>query len=820
LKYSFNKFSIFPKQYVLVFVLYFFHFNFFSQIIFSESIGSVASTTTIATHETNNGFDNNAFTMSGTADIRATTVSTGYTGASGNANVFFTSTSGLNFQISGISTVGYSNLSLTFGAYKSTNASDFSDFLLEFSSDGTNYTNVAIPIQPTGTGTSNWRLISVNLPIGANNLANLRLRWKQNGTTTQYRIDDIILESIPACVPDAQPTTQASSISATPLCNSTTINFTGGNGANNLVIMSTTNDITDPVDQTAYTANSVYGSGSTTGTNDYVVYKGNGSSVTVTGLSNNTTYYYKIVEFNGTSANCTENYLATTTVNSFTTGAVSEPTTNASNVTITPGCFTAEINFTGGNGAKALIVMSTDCTISNPNDQTAYTANSVFGSGSTTGAGDYVVYNNTGSTVNVSNLNSNTSYCIKIFEYNGNTANCQENYLTAGAVSATFTTLNTGCTPPHLTGVMINSCISAGCSEGDTEIIYGNAGDYSFVASAANVDISYNYETPLVNYTNSFVTNATTTAELNTAAGCSGTFLEGNDATIPAGGKFMVVDQNFCPAAYDWTLFCGNGPVYVLYSSDADWNSTGNFGNSATVNPLRYFSTSINCGAAGTFVLDYNYSPASLANGSDGDYVLFDKDGGEATYYGNNGCTVDPILLPIELTYFFATCEDELISIYWQTASENENSHFTIIRTKDGKNYEELGTIPGAGYSVSPINYSFSYQIDRSNSDYYYRLKQTDYNGDSQYSDFITAKCDFGGDLLIYPNPSSSRFILEGYEKNATLHIYNELGQLISKIQTDKITSEINLENQAQGIYLLKVISNNEVQTLRMILKK
>ena len=65
--------------------------------IFTESMGTVGGTTAITTHETANGFDNDAYTMTNggaivSADLRATTVSSGYTGASGAANVFFTTT--------------------------------------------------------------------------------------------------------------------------------------------------------------------------------------------------------------------------------------------------------------------------------------------------------------------------------------------------------------------------------------------------------------------------------------------------------------------------------------------------------------------------------------------------------------------------------------------------------------------------------------------------------------------------------------------------------------------------------------------------------
>jgi hypothetical protein len=171
-------------------------------VIFSESMGSVSGTTAIATHEANNGFDNDGFTYSGTGDVRATTTSSGYTGASGAANIFITNVTDRVFQVSGISTVGYNvgSIDLDFGAFKSTLASDMSTLVLEFSTDGSGWTPISFPAQPTGSGTAVWRLISltdISIPISST----LELRWRNADTSTQFRIDDITLSGTP--VPEA-----------------------------------------------------------------------------------------------------------------------------------------------------------------------------------------------------------------------------------------------------------------------------------------------------------------------------------------------------------------------------------------------------------------------------------------------------------------------------------------------------------------------------------------------------------------------------------------------------------------------------------------
>ena len=160
--------------------------------IFTENMGAPSGTTAIAS----NTFQNStgSLTYSGTADVRNTTVSTGYTGATGGGNVFLTNTVGRQFEISNISTLGYSTLSLQFGALKSTTASNMSELLLEYSTDGVTYSTVTYPAQATGAGTATWRLISsISLPSAACNISNLRLRWRQTSATPSFRIDDVKL---------------------------------------------------------------------------------------------------------------------------------------------------------------------------------------------------------------------------------------------------------------------------------------------------------------------------------------------------------------------------------------------------------------------------------------------------------------------------------------------------------------------------------------------------------------------------------------------------------------------------------------------------
>ncbi|TNE68897.1 T9SS type A sorting domain-containing protein [bacterium] len=78
-----------------------------------------------------------------------------------------------------------------------------------------------------------------------------------------------------------------------------TVSFTAGNGQNRLVIVREGQAVSAiPGDGQNYSANSSFGSGQDLGSGNYVAYKGNGNSFTLTGLSNSTTYFVAVYEFN------------------------------------------------------------------------------------------------------------------------------------------------------------------------------------------------------------------------------------------------------------------------------------------------------------------------------------------------------------------------------------------------------------------------------------------------------------------------------------------------------------------------------------------
>ncbi|MBX2843493.1 MAG: VCBS repeat-containing protein [Flammeovirgaceae bacterium] len=129
------------------------------------------------------------------------------------------------------------------------------------------------------------------------------------GTTTNYYLNAPLSGSV--TLPATEPNSQAGWIQFNNVSsNSINVSWINGNGTERILLVKQGATVDgSPVDQTTYSANSIFGNGSDLGAGNYVVYKGNGTDVTINGLTAETNYTFRLFELNGSAG--TENYLTT-----------------------------------------------------------------------------------------------------------------------------------------------------------------------------------------------------------------------------------------------------------------------------------------------------------------------------------------------------------------------------------------------------------------------------------------------------------------------------------------------------------------------------
>lgn len=175
--------------------------------------------------------------------------------------------------------------------------------------------------------------------------------------------------------------------------------------------------------------------------------------------------------------------------------------------------------------------------------------------------------------------------------------------------------------------------------------------------------------------------------------------------------------------------------------------------------------------------------------------------------------------LPIELVDFTATpINNEIVQLDWQTASEMNNDYFTVERSTDGNFWTPMSRVDGAGNSTELLNYSINDENPLVGLSYY-RLKQTDFNGDFIYSKIRAVqinRIDSTDDLVfIYPNPTQGLVEIKAPETELeVIRIYNSMGQELSNFVTvSSIKSDvktIDLTNLAKGIYTIQFKSTTK----------
>ena len=191
-------------------------------------------------------------------------------------------------------------------------------------------------------------------------------------------------------------------------------------------------------------------------------------------------------------------------------------------------------------------------------------------------------------------------------------------------------------------------------------------------------------------------------------------------------------------------------------------------------------------------------------------------------------------VLPIELLSFSVKLNDQnQVDLKWVTASEINNSFFTIQRSKNSGDVEEIENIPGAGTTTQSHYYS---AVDKTPypGDSYYRLKQTDYDGKFTLSEW---KYILAGEtksieeltvLNIFPNPFTDEFKVEYEltgEGEVIMQLVNMNGQLMNSenlIATagKNIYTYSNSKELLSGVYYFNIIYNGTVKSFKLVKQK
>ncbi len=177
-------------------------------------------------------------------------------------------------------------------------------------------------------------------------------------------------------------------------------------------------------------------------------------------------------------------------------------------------------------------------------------------------------------------------------------------------------------------------------------------------------------------------------------------------------------------------------------------------------------------------------------------------------------------LLPLDLISFKVNTSNNTIQLNWITDNEYNTQLFEIESCTDGISFTSIGTIPAKNLKTRS---TYSFTDKRINkTGVYYRLKMVDLDGSFKYSQIVYS--DFkieNQNFTVYPNPITDQLSISHPEAsaNAYVEIYELSGKLLLHYAIQKASSftTIEVSKLEKGVYLLRFVNGNEVNTRKII---
>ncbi len=185
--------------------------------------------------------------------------------------------------------------------------------------------------------------------------------------------------------------------------------------------------------------------------------------------------------------------------------------------------------------------------------------------------------------------------------------------------------------------------------------------------------------------------------------------------------------------------------------------------------------------------------------------------------------------LPVDCTDFAAAVQtDNSVELYWITAQEVNNSGFEVQRSTDGRRFETIAWMDGAGTTSEAQKYTYLDRRTEGLTEAYYRIRQVDFDGTAAFACDIQA-VNFrqvgNGPVQVFPNPAGEQVLVRWFGKkegSTIIRLFDQRGRLV----IDRVWSTLEGNNQRalpiaelpKGIYELQLVDENgQVEEARLV---
>ena len=185
-----------------------------------------------------------------------------------------------------------------------------------------------------------------------------------------------------------------------------------------------------------------------------------------------------------------------------------------------------------------------------------------------------------------------------------------------------------------------------------------------------------------------------------------------------------------------------------------------------------------------------------------GDFGNFDS------AYVNANCIV-----PIQLHSFTGALVNNKINLNWKVATATNFSHFEIEKSSNGINFTTVGNVA----LQNTDQYQFADGLSINNSNYFYRLKLVDLDGNFTYSNILRFQSKTNTGLTILGNPVKNNLVVTGLQNSGHLAIYDIAGKMVQQKNVQSISELMEVNGLSKGLYILKYTNGQSTETQKFV---
>lgn len=163
--------------------------------------------------------------------------------------------------------------------------------------------------------------------------------------------------------------------------------------------------------------------------------------------------------------------------------------------------------------------------------------------------------------------------------------------------------------------------------------------------------------------------------------------------------------------------------------------------------------------------------------------------------------------LPVQWGDFTAKQKEQTVLLEWRTVQEQNADQFIIERSYTNATFQPIGTVTATGNTTTGTRYSFT-DTDPFNGDNYYRLKQTDRDGNFTYSKTVRISFEGRVDITLSPNPAQDNLTIKlpANQTAKNISVTDASGRLVLRIAPgNRPVITIPVHKLSKGMYWLQV---------------